>query len=428
MGAAQALSPKLHAILIGFGSAGDVLPLVGIGRALASRGHRVSVVANAHFAALVTRAQLEFIEFGSEELYQRGAADPSGRHPIRGFQSLMAVVAGATRPLYELLQAHYVPGETVAVATSLAFGARLAQDKLGLPLITAHLCPIAFRSDYDHIVVPALPDIRWSSRSMKRLIGWAGDVFVLDPPLKQELNSLCAELGLPPVKRPCHRWWNSPAQVMGLFPAWFGAPQPDWPAHTQLVGFIREPVDEEPPLAPEIESFLTKGDAPVIFTPGSASGHGKAFFEAATAACATLGARGIFVTQFADQVPAALPAEILHVRYAPFARLLPRAAALVHHGGIGTAVQSMAAGVRQLVVPVSYDQPDNASRLARLGVARTLAPRRFRHGAVARELDALLRSSDVTRACATVAARFTDDHARRDACALIEGMLERRAA
>ena len=147
----------MHAILIGFGSAGDVLPLVGIGRTLASRGHEVSVVANEHFGAAVARAKLEFIQFGSEELYQRGAADPSGTPPHQGFQSLMAVVAGATRPLYEMLAERFVPGDTVAVATSLAFGARLAQDKLGLPLITAHLCPLAFRSDYDHIVVPALP-------------------------------------------------------------------------------------------------------------------------------------------------------------------------------------------------------------------------------------------------------------------------------
>jgi len=418
----------LHAILIGFGSAGDVLPLVGIGRALAARGHRVSVVANEHFAPAVTGAGLRFIEFGSEELYQRGAADPSGSHPIRGFRSLMAVVGGATRPLYDILAKEFVPGDTVAVATSLAFGARLAQDKLGLPLITAHLCPFAFRSDYDHIAVPSLPRMQWSPRSLKRLIGWVGDVLVLDPPLEKPLNAVCAELGLPAVHRPCHRWWNSPQQVMGLFPEWFGAPQPDWPARTSLPGFIRDPIDEEPPLAPEVESFLVGGARPVVFTPGSASRHGKAFFEAATAVCATLGIRGVFVTQFPDQVPQGLPPQILHVRYAPFARLIPRAAAIVHHGGIGTAVQAMAAGLPQLVVPVGYDQPDNAARLERLGVARTLAPRRFRHDAAVRSLRLLLGSPEVAAACRAVAARFEHDRAREEACVLIEGMLQRQPA
>ena len=109
-----------------------------------------------------------------------------------------------------------------------------------------------------------------------------------------------------------------------------------------------------------------------------------------------------------------------HAAYIPFSALLPRAAALVHHGGIGTLAQGLAAGRPHLVMPMAFDQFDNAARLVRLGVGRVLRPRRFTGPAVARELAALLDSDVVADRCAAVARRFegTDPVART--CDLIE--------
>jgi UDP:flavonoid glycosyltransferase YjiC (YdhE family) len=86
----------------------------------------------------------------------------------------------------------------------------------------------------------------------------------------------------------------------------------------------------------------------------------------------------------------------------------------------------MAAGIPQLVVPVGYDQPDNASRLGRLGVARTLRPRAFAPDAATRDLKALLESPDVARACERVGERFRVDTARDEACEVIEALPNRR--
>jgi rhamnosyltransferase subunit B len=67
-----------------------------------------------------------------------------------------------------------------------------------------------------------------------------------------------------------------------------------------------------------------------------------------------------------------LPEGAHHVAYAPFSSLLPRLSLLIHHGGIGTSAQTLAAGIPQIVVPFAHDQFDNAARLRRLGVSRTL--------------------------------------------------------
>ena len=101
--------------------------------------------------------------------------------------------------------------------------------------------------------------------------------------------------------------------------------------------------------------------------------HGAAFFAKAVDACASLGQRALLISPFRDQFPAILPAGAIHVPYAPFSALLARLSGLVHHGGIGTSAQALAAGIPQLVVPpFAHDQFDNAARLPRLGVAVTL--------------------------------------------------------
>ncbi|HLL88375.1 MAG TPA: nucleotide disphospho-sugar-binding domain-containing protein, partial [Tepidisphaeraceae bacterium] len=141
--------------------------------------------------------------------------------------------------------------------------------------------------------------------------------------------------------------------------------------------------------------------------------------------CRRLGRRGLLLTRFAEQVPTDLPPGVIHVPFAPFSQLLPRCAALVHHGGIGTTSQGLAAGVPQLVMPMSHDQPDNALRVMRLGVGDALAPRWFTGRRVAARLGALLGSADVRRRCADVVQKFGADDGIARACDLIESLATR---
>jgi UDP:flavonoid glycosyltransferase YjiC (YdhE family) len=76
-----------------------------------------------------------------------------------------------------------------------------------------------------------------------------------------------------------------------------------------------------------------------------------------------------------------------------------RCAAVVHHGGVGTMSQGLAAGVPHLVTPMAHDQPDHAQRLQRLGVGEYLLPKQFLADAVASKLEYLLASPAVKLAC-----------------------------
>ena len=213
--------------------------------------------------------------------------------------------------------------------------------------------------------------------------------------------------------------------MIGLFPEWFGPPQPDWPPQTVLTGFpLYDESDGEEPSS-EVARFLDEGDPPIIFTPGSAMRHGEQFFRASLEACQLLGRRGMLLTRYADQLPAQLPIEVRHFDYVPFSQLLPRCAALVHHGGIGTLVQGLAAELPQLATPMAHDQPDNAVRLQRLGVGRALRPAAYRGPAVARELEPLLSSREVAASCRAAAQKLRGSDAVERACDLIEQLAGR---
>jgi rhamnosyltransferase subunit B len=162
------------------------------------------------------------------------------------------------------------------------------------------------------------------------------------------------------------RWMHSPQGVLGLFPDWFAPPQTDWPPKVTLTGFPLFDEADFRSVDEELEDFLAKGPPPVVFTPGSTLVDGLSYYASATAALNALHCRGVFLAgQGTQQLPRT--PNILVRSYVPLSKLLPRARAIVHHGGIGTASQALAAGIPQLITPFAHDQFDNAARVERLG-------------------------------------------------------------
>jgi UDP:flavonoid glycosyltransferase YjiC (YdhE family) len=325
------------------------------------------------------------------------------------------------REIYQVIKENYAPGETVAAAPYYSFGARIAHEKLGVPLATLTLLPYDLRSIFRSPVMPrpmVLED--WVPKISKKIQFWIMDRFFADRVLGPITNAFRAELGMPPVKRFLNGWCFSPDRVICFFPEWFAEPQPDWPSQTIMTGFPRWDPDISLREHREVFEFIEKGNAPVIFTPGSYNQHGRQFLQTAVESCLALGRRGILLTRYRDQLPDQLPPEVRHFDFAPLAKILPHAAALVSHGGIGTIAQALAAGIPQLVMPIAYNQPDDAVRLKRLGVADFIPPRRFTGSLVTRKLGNLLNSSDVAEQCEKLAGMFTANDVIDQTCDLLE--------
>jgi UDP:flavonoid glycosyltransferase YjiC (YdhE family) len=142
---------------------------------------------------------------------------------------------------------------------------------------------------------------------------------------------------------------------------------------------------------------------PVAFTLGTGMAHAAGFFRAAVAACGALGVRGILLTKYPGVVPSPLPATVRHCAFAPLRRLLPLCGAVAHHGGVGTTAAALEAGCPQLVLPLAWDQPDNAARVRRLGVGAALGARRRGERDLARALAGVMAPA-VRERCREVAA------------------------
>ncbi|MBI5280597.1 MAG: glycosyltransferase family 1 protein [Candidatus Solibacter usitatus] len=420
----------LNVMVVSFGGPGDVLPLAAIGAALARRGHRVTLISNPHFESDARRMGLEFEGFGSagrlaSAMHGGGHERSSGGWVRRGldrWRRRSRGPLGSMRWLYGYIEGSNIAGQTVLVARGNAYGARLAQERLGIPLATVHLQPAAIHSEYD---APGLPVPGGSGRlprlcrrlAWKAIDGWA------DHLLAPEMNEFRRELGLSPARRISSAWSHSPELVLGMFPDWFARPQPDWPSATRLVGFPLFDGSGLRDTPAELEPFLAGGTPPVVFTTGSFHPNGGPFFQTALGICRRLGVRGVLLCPAAGCVPANLPQGVLHLPYAPLSAVLGKAAALVHHGGIGTTGLALAAGVPQLVAPFNDDQFDNARRVERLGAGVRLNRPGFHVDEAARMLRALLHSSGRTGACRALAARMQGADACVEAACHIERLV-----
>ena len=117
------------------------------------------------------------------------------------------------------------------------------------------------------------------------------------------------------------------------------------------------------------------------------------FWRHAAAAAAALGKRAILLTGMPPSQLPALPNGVIAFQYLPYSQVFPRAAAVVHQAGIGTLAQALAAGRPQLIVPVAFDQPDNARRAQNLGAARVLPFKQVTTQALTTQLRRLLQDS-----------------------------------
>ncbi len=390
----------MKVIIVALGSAGDVHPNVGLALALQRRGHRVLLVAATVFGELARRVGLPFAGLGTEKDFYDTLKDPDIWHPYKAFFVLAKrLVHASMRDVYDIIKEHREPEGTLVVASGLTFGALVAHEKLGVPLATVQLQPAIFRSVHAPPVL-AFPDLLGAlPRALRPLYFRALDRFIIDPLLAGKLNEFRRELGLAPVRRVFDGWMHSSQLVVGFFPEWFGPPQADWPPTVHLTGFPLYDESDSRQVSPELTQFLDAGEAPVAFTAGSANAHAKDFFRVSVDACRQSGQRGILLTQFPEQLPESLPEGVRHFNYVPFSHVLPRAAAFVHHGGIGTTGQALAAGVPQLVVPWAHDQPDNAVRIRRLGVGDFLLPRNYKSKPAAERLSRLIGSPAVREEC-----------------------------
>jgi rhamnosyltransferase subunit B len=411
----------MNVIIVTVGSFGDIYPFIGVGRALKNRGHSVTVLANSYFEKTVGQNGLDFVSIGSVDEYfdmMERSNDPNWTRFSCDYLAIRPI-----EPVYEYLANLNNKQHTITVCNPSGFGARMAHDKFGLPMISITLVPTMFPSAYDPPQIRTIKSYPgWVPRWIYRALIYISLHFIYDHYLLSPVNQFRKKIGLEPLKNNAFNWSRSPQKIIGLFPDWFAKPQPDWPAQVELAGFplFDEGAVSENKISAELEEFLSAGDAPIIFTPGTPKKNFTSFFQNAMEATIRLGARAIFVSLYEEQIPRNLPPAIKYFKYLPFSQLFPRASVLVYHGGIGTLSQALNAGRPQLVTPWGIDQFDSALRIRRLGVGDAVNYTDCTVDLLVEKLDLLMNSREIQARCAEISGKIKNSDPLNDICRIIE--------
>lgn len=419
-----------HLLLTTLGSLGDLHPYIAAGIGLRQRGHTVTIATSEGYRSKVEGEGLRFHPLRPDlgQFIDRPEVIRAVVHPRTGteyvFRQLFLpwVEQGFEDTVEAARTADLIVGHPVAFATPTA------AEYLKKPWISVALQPSVFLSAFDPPVISGAPFLKpihalgpGASRAFfrfaRRIVrGWGAP-----------LNALRRKLGLREFRNPVLDDMFSPYGTQAWFSRVFAKPQPDWPERTTMTGFVfYDKLEPGQGLSPQLAAFLEAGPAPVVFTLGSSAVFDAGtFYTESLAAARKTGCRAVLLIgrDARNAPPDPVPDSVFVAEYAPYSELLPRAAATVHQGGIGTTAQALRAGRPMLVVPHANDQPDNGTRVCKLGLARVIPRGKYRADRVASELKSLLSNDACAAAAARAAAEIASEDGVRAACDHIEAML-----
>ena len=423
----------MRIVLSNIGTFGDINPLIAIALELKGRGHVPVLAVPAVFEPKIRPLGLEFHAV-------RPDIDPTNTILVamvydvnKGTErGLREFLFPALRLTYEdLLDAATKPERAdLLLLGELNYAGPLVAEVTGIPWASYVLAPLSFFSAFDPPVLPMYPRLARADKTvpgMGRAIRRLARLVSRKWP--QPIYDLRSELGLERGANPLFDAKHSPYLVLALFSRVLGVEQKDWPENTKITGFCYYDSDAGNAALPSnLEDFLAAGPAPVVFTLGSAAvlAAGK-FYEFSAKAAMRLGVRAVLLigSDQRNRPKAVLPDTICVAEYAPFSALFPRAALVVHQGGVGTTAQCLRAGKPMLIMPYSHDQPDNGRRMRRLKVARVIQRGNYTPLRVARKLEKMLEEPLFALRAAEVAAQLKYEDGVRSACNALEELYRR---
>jgi UDP:flavonoid glycosyltransferase YjiC (YdhE family) len=422
-------------VLTTVGTLGDLHPFIAIGLALKRRGfHPVLAVAEDHVAKTKAAGLDAVAVLPSFDVIWR-------RMGLSEDDAVKRVMADQTYMLEEVLLPWLgsstdaldavVEGASALVGSLFVFGAPIIAEKRRVPLISVILQPMAILSAH---TPPQTPDFWMLKSAPAGTIGvrWNRMAYSLMRRIMRhrygrKIDAVRANHGLGRTRDPSMFDVSlETALTLCCYSPLFGPPQKDAPPRTEIVGFPvfdSQSGNVDTP-DPDLEAFLAAGPPPLVFTLGSFAVYAPGdFYEEAAAAARKLGVRAVLLT--GEKTSLRSGGDVFVRAYAPHSTLFPRAAAIIHHGGIGTTGQALRAGKPQLVVPHMGDQADNAHRVKKMGVGRKLVARRFTAGRAAPIIASLLNDDRYRAEAERIGAVIAQENGAEAAAIAIEKLIDR---
>jgi rhamnosyltransferase subunit B len=408
-------------LLTTWGSYGDLFPYLALAIRLKALGHSPVLATCEFYREMVTAAGIEFRPMSPDIDPNDTALIARVMDPAHGTEVIVReMIAPHVREAFAQLRDAAQDAELI-LTHPVTFAAPLVARAMNRRWLSGVLAPASMFSLTDFPIFPPLVGLL----RLVRRSTWTASAFMtlgrrVTGPWVEPITDLAAELQIAGAGHPLYEGQFSPHGTLALFSPVLGPPQRDWPPHAVATGFVFH--QDGQVLDARLLEFLDAGAPPIVFTLGSSAvGAPGRFWDESVEAVSRLKQRAVLLVGRGAVTPPARvgSAEVLVTDYAPHAPLFARASVIVHHGGVGTTAQALRAGRPMLVVPHAHDQPDNAFRVSRLGVARVLDAGRYRASPVASHVGHLMDDESYRIRAAAIGRAVTSERGVDRACETI---------
>lgn len=412
-------------LIVTFGTYGDIHPFLSLAIELKARGHRVIFCTSDFYEAYITKHGIECLvtrpgHGDNHELLQKGM------HPTKGPEFLVKEwLAASVNDTYEdLCQVADQADLIINHITSLV--GPIIAEKFDIPIIACTLAPAGIDSVHDPLIIAITPWLSyksWMGKTVYKSIHKLANYVVakwLEP-----VTKLRAELKLDTSRNPYPfvSAKNPVTHNLILYSSIFGTPQPDWPTNFTQTGFPLFPQAISESQQAEVEYFLKLGLEPITFTLGTGAVHAAgSFYKDSAQVLKETGHRGIMLTgrDTNNLSQEWLSPKIAAFDYLPLDYVFSRSKIAVHQGGIGTCTQALYAGIPMIVIPHSVDQPDNAYRLMKLGVAEVIPARHFSPKKLRYAIESVYDNEKMIKRAQEIKHQLMQEDGVKNACDAIE--------
>jgi O-mycaminosyltylonolide 6-deoxyallosyltransferase len=415
----------MNITMLTFGTRGDVQPLVALGVTLRARGHAVAVGTTPAFGRMVAGAGLEFREVLPppgirEDLFSQPKMNAAVRKGPGFVRTLRAVPPPADEDVVTMFGGMAAATEDAALVVT-APGTHIAGFLGDQPWCAVSWMPVNATRDFP--AYQAKPRFGGTYNKLTHrfydAFQWTSSCWLANRYLKATGGkplggrSRFAELGR---DRPLLYPFSSAV-----------VPRPDdWPDRAHITGYWFHDRPEWTP-EPELAAFTDTGTPPLLLTLGSTWPFHDADTTVEHAVAAARAAdRPLLIVGGPERD---YPTDVHRATEVDYRWLMPRCAAVVHHGGCGTAGAALRAGIPQVSVPAVFDNPFWAARMRALGVSAPPVPLTgLSRDALVSAVTTAVGDGRIRDTAVEVGARMADEKGLTTAADIVEGWHAERAA
>ena len=355
----------MNITILTYGSRGDVQPFLPLSLGLMARGHVVKLAAPSRFKKLVEGYGIQFFSLPGEPEDLSRRLNDAGYNFIKMMRELMNHAVEIGVEMLRQTEEACEDADLIIHTFAHIVGAHTLAREMNIPDVHIQGFPMFTPTgDYPNVTMPDLKlrSLNYLTHVISEKITWWTSVFGFEQVRrraglpKRRLYSPFDEDPLRPATPILCAW--SPS---------FLPPSKEWASNVYVTGYFFFETNEFYQPFRELQKFLDAGKLPICVSFGSmVNRHAKRIDSIVRFALKQTNNRGIILSGWSELINQT-DNDLLYLDAVPHGWLLPRCKMIVHHGGAGTTSAGLRAGIPNIVVPFTADQPFWGSRVHAIG-------------------------------------------------------------